>query len=102
MENTEQDIREKKWYDHTWVVVLLLFFFMPIGLYALWKNNYLSKDWKIGGALLALLMMSFSIKNARNAPPSSSYTFKEIIIFMASQSIILLLCYIRKYKVIIL
>ena len=79
MENTGEETQAKKWYDHIWVVALLLFFIMPIGLYALWKNNFLSKDWKIGGTLFALLMVSFSIKDARNAPNTPTYTFNDQI-----------------------
>lgn len=36
------------WYNQTWLVVLLCIAFFPIGLYALWKNENVSKGWKYG------------------------------------------------------
>jgi hypothetical protein len=49
----------KKWYDNTWLVVVLCMIFFPVGLYALWKNSYISKSWKIGvTAFFALLVIS--------------------------------------------
>jgi hypothetical protein len=38
----------KKWYDNTWLVILICIVFFPVGLYALWKNQSISKGWKIG------------------------------------------------------
>lgn len=29
----------KRWYDNTWLVILLLIVFFPVGLFALWKNT---------------------------------------------------------------
>jgi len=36
-----------KWYDKTWLVVLLCIFFFPVGLYALWQNSSIRRGWKI-------------------------------------------------------
>ncbi len=38
---------QTQWYDKTWIVVILFFIFWPVGLYALWKNNKISKNTKI-------------------------------------------------------
>ncbi len=43
---------QSKWYDKTWLVVLLCIFFFPVGLYALWKNSFISKGWKIGVTII--------------------------------------------------
>lgn len=48
-----------KWYDKTWLVILLCFLFFPIGLYALWKSNRLAMGWKIGiSAFFGLLLIA--------------------------------------------
>jgi len=39
---------EKKWYDKTWLVVLLVLLLPPVGLYGLWKNKGISKGIKFG------------------------------------------------------
>ena len=41
-----------KWYDNKVVVGLLIFFFFPIGIYALWKSRTISKGWKVGWSLI--------------------------------------------------
>ena len=46
---------ELKWYNKTWLVVLLIIIFFPVGLYALWKNETISKGWKIGVAAFFVL-----------------------------------------------
>lgn len=35
------------WYDNNLTVTLLLIFFFPLGIYALWKNKNISKNWKV-------------------------------------------------------
>lgn len=37
----------KKWYNNTGLVILFIIVFFPVGLYALWKNENISKNWKI-------------------------------------------------------
>ncbi|MFK7908914.1 MAG: hypothetical protein AB8B69_27545 [Chitinophagales bacterium] len=65
---TEHQI-EKEWYDHTWVVALSCFFFLPLGLYALWKNRFISKSWKQGVTVLAVLLAINSAFNASQQTP---------------------------------
>lgn len=38
---------QNKWYNKTWLVVILCILFFPVGLYALWKNIHISRTWKI-------------------------------------------------------
>jgi hypothetical protein len=45
--NYSPENNEQKWYDKTWVVVILCIFFFPVGLYALWKNSSIKKGWKV-------------------------------------------------------
>lgn len=57
MENNSTNTQ--KWYDKTWLVVLLCIIFFPVGLYALWKNQSISKGWKIGvTALIAIIVIA--------------------------------------------
>ena len=48
---------ESKWYDKTWLVIILCIFFFPVGLYALWQNGSISKGWKIGVTILIGLVV---------------------------------------------
>ena len=48
---------EQKWYNKTWVVVLLCIFFFPVGVYALWKNSSIKKGWKITVTILISLIV---------------------------------------------
>lgn len=46
-----------KWYDRTWLVVLLCIFLFPVGLYAIWKSKF-AIGWKIGyTALVAIILI---------------------------------------------
>ncbi|WP_252238860.1 hypothetical protein [Clostridium sp. VAP51] len=36
-----------KWYEKTWVIILFLIFFFPVGLYLVWKHSEFSKKTKI-------------------------------------------------------
>ena len=49
------------WYDRTWLVVLLLIVFFPVGLFALWKSNIIGKGWKIAVSLffVALVLVNY-------------------------------------------
>ncbi len=54
----ENQTTKLEWYDKKWLVGLLCILFFPVGLYALWKSNTISKGWKIGvTAILAILVI---------------------------------------------
>ncbi|NFE94543.1 hypothetical protein [Clostridium botulinum] len=36
-----------KWYEKTWVIILFLIFFFPVGLYLVWKHSEFNKKTKI-------------------------------------------------------
>ncbi|MBO0933844.1 tetratricopeptide repeat protein [Fibrella aquatilis] len=42
-----------KWYDRTWLMIMLSLFVFPFGLYGLWKNRRLHKAWKIVVSVLS-------------------------------------------------
>ena len=48
---------QSKWYDKTWLVIVLCIIFFPVGLYALWKNQSISKGWKIGVTVVIALIV---------------------------------------------
>jgi len=63
---------DNKWYDKTWLVVLLCFVFFPVGIYGLWKNNYLSNDWKIIISVLIGVWLYYNVyQNIYNKPSTS-------------------------------
>ncbi|HTF17868.1 MAG TPA: DUF4352 domain-containing protein [Chryseolinea sp.] len=52
----EQNAPVEPWYNKTWLVVLLYFFFFPVGLYALWKSTKIAVGWKIVWTTLILVI----------------------------------------------
>jgi|SRR5690625_416671 len=46
-----------KWYDNKIIVVLSCFLLFPVGLYALWKSNTISRGWKIGGTVIMAILL---------------------------------------------
>lgn len=76
MENTST---EKKWYDKTWLVILLCIIFFPIGIYALWKNQSISKGWKIGiTTLIAIIVIVNLADDDKKGEFSSDNSSKKI------------------------
>lgn len=65
---------QSKWYDKTWLVIVLCIIFFPVGLYALWKNQSISKGWKIGVTVVITLAVFANISNNKNSTNSSSST----------------------------
>ncbi len=63
--NTEN----KTWYNKGWLVILLCVMCFPVGLYALWKNETLSKGWKVGIAgLVALMTIGVGVEGDKSLP----------------------------------
>lgn len=56
---TESDSKSA-WYDNKAVVIALLFFFFPVGLYAMWKNKKFSNKtkWIVSGFFGFLVLVS--------------------------------------------
>lgn len=74
MENTStpQPPQEQKWYDKTWLVVVLCIIFFPVGLYALWKNSSIAKGWKIGVTIFFAIVVLAQIGKDKDGKTSSS------------------------------
>lgn len=53
---------KKKWYQKTWVIVLMLIIFFPVGLFLLWKYTNLKKPLKI--LITALIGLIFIFANS--------------------------------------
>ena len=53
----ENSTTQSKWYDKSWLVIILCIIFFPVGLYGLWKNQSFSKGWKIGVTLVIALIV---------------------------------------------
>ena len=70
MENTSPTANA--WYNKTWLVILLLFIFFPVGLYALWKSDTILKNVKMGVTGVFVLLIIIGIFADDNKPASGS------------------------------
>jgi hypothetical protein len=64
---------DKKWYNKTWLVVLSCLVFFPIGLFALWKNEVMSKNVKIGLTALTVVFV-LALMGSQNNPTNPEST----------------------------
>lgn len=80
------------WYNKTVVVVLLLIFIFPVGLYALWKNEKAPKGLKIAVTVLIAFALILSVNTETPTPALDIQKEKESqlfhIAYSAEQSII--------------
>ena len=60
----------KKWYQKTWVIVLFLIFFWPVGIFLTWKFSTWTKNTKIAVSVAAVLFGIFGLYAAATAPPT--------------------------------
>lgn len=59
----------EKWYDKTWLVILLCIFFWPVGLYALWQNKQIGIGWKIAvSAFFGYFAVAVIVEGLKNQP----------------------------------
>ena len=77
-----------KWYDRNWLVVLLCFFFFPLGLYGLWKSNTFSKGWKVAITAFILLMVIITLMDDKKTPSDKISSSTEKAIEEPSQTIV--------------
>jgi acyl carrier protein len=56
-------MENKKWYDNKVLANLLLVFFFPVGLYAVWKSNTIAKWWKVTATILIALIVVANMGN---------------------------------------
>ncbi len=52
---------EKKWYERTWVLLLILIVFWPLGLYLVWSSSFLKLPAKLAISLVLAVAVSAGI-----------------------------------------
>jgi hypothetical protein len=62
---------EKKWYDKTWLVILLVLLLPPVGLYGLWKNGVIETQWKY---VVTAVLLFFGIYSSIPDPKWEYYS----------------------------
>lgn len=60
---------KQKWYDNKAIVVALLIFFSPVGLFGLWKSDKFGKTGKIVWSALCALMFLGIMVGPKPSPP---------------------------------
>ncbi len=65
-------MENQKWHEKPVVVVLLLIFFFPLGLYFMWKNKIWSNKARIGITVVIALLVITQIKTPRNNQSTSA------------------------------
>ncbi|MBR4151583.1 MAG: hypothetical protein IKT98_01330 [Selenomonadaceae bacterium] len=51
---------ERKWHEKTWIIVLLVIFFWPVGIFLFFKNPYYSKNIKMGAIGLCAVIFAYA------------------------------------------
>jgi hypothetical protein len=73
--------KELKWHQKTTPVILLLFFFFPVGLYLMWKNEMWSKTtrWIVTSifAFAIIANAGGNKSNDKSGVEASQYSFQE-------------------------
>lgn len=70
----DNSITQTKWYDKTWLVIVLCIFFFPVGLYALWKNSNIGKGWKIGVTAFYTLFVIIQLSKKEDKNIANEYS----------------------------
>jgi len=65
---TLQNKNSTKWYQKTWLVIILCIIVFPVGLYALWKNSTIKLGWKIVITAIIALIIIANIGGSDNKP----------------------------------
>lgn len=59
--------------EKLWLVILLLIFLPPIGIYLLWQGNHFSKKARITVSVIAVIWMLLHLLDAALAPSGSGF-----------------------------
>lgn len=57
-------MEERKWHEKTWIIVLLIFVFFPIGLFLFFKNKYYS----ITSKIIVIILIALGVVTSDNKP----------------------------------
>lgn len=68
----EDSTTKQKWYDKTWLVIILCIIFFPVGLFGLWKSSKISKVWKIIVTILIGILFLASLGDSDKTKSSAT------------------------------
>ena len=61
-------MEERKWHEKTWIIVLLIFVFFPIGLFLFFKNKYYS----ITSKIIVIILIALGVVTSDNKPADNA------------------------------
>lgn len=76
--NSNQLQHNTKWYDKTWLAILLVFVFFPIGFYALYKSKQRSTLTKVIVTIIFLIMVFITTKDNPKETSNDNETIASI------------------------
>jgi hypothetical protein len=73
------ETQKSNWYNKTTIVILLCILFFPVGLYGLWKNQSISKGWKIGVTVIIAIFAIIGFSNSEKKDTAIKGVEKNVV-----------------------
>ncbi|MFK7946473.1 MAG: SH3 domain-containing protein [Saprospiraceae bacterium] len=64
--------RNQRWYNNIFLIIFFCIFIPPVGIYALWKSRYLSRNWDVILTLIIGTTIVLSLNQAKDFNSNST------------------------------